>query len=797
MPRARSPLPVIHEMHLERSATIESAATISADDASVVMQDANYCMAQVPPYCIVDGCCTWYWTDKLHEAEGWIVIDSGSPRISGGGLFLHAEATLDEVRDVTQSMSAKLALSCQPQVCGTKGGIRFPHEHINAPLVLERFIRDNAGIISRYWGTYGGLHTDHAIINKNARAYCTPGTTTALDVLRVSLNRMAPTVALSNMDAVLGGTVDDIHWPLSEYSVGYVMATVLKELLLHTIPRLIGRVRLVVQGFGRVGSTFAHAVKSMGIGRVVAISSQYGFYVDNNGIDCDAIERLRRRLVERGQATGLDPKSLEAGLTPAQLESPLYAKRRAATFDEDHLADFLDASEGDVFVPCAHRYVLGPKTFPALVHGTFANVPPRARFILGGANNVFDQNEPKDKILADLGAAGILMLPEWVSNSGASNLFMRACSGLALEGYSASTLEACANDSSAFVNSLFTNVKSNAKTKSLWVECEKLAAFRRRFGAVNLLGVKKMSHLMLTTSNVSRAVETITNVYNAKANHDGSLYKLPGSGDPTLSIEEAPEDAGPADMGLSVQFSVYSLERARGVLSTERIPFEETLLQDGSNKLILDRELAGYPISLVQTPAREELDQDFSASDHVLGSIADSTGQIDHYAAIMPESTLSRIFHEYMLGFTPVRTFTVKAGATAEIDDGLMHVMGLPSDPSRVMVLTEGLTRESVFYKLMECHNGPYIHHMALQVENVDLVFEEVRERGWETTDEEPSFDLATGLRQFFLKEEEAGCILELIGRNLDDDEGYESGRCKFGIRNVVALARSLDNSYK
>jgi 4-hydroxyphenylpyruvate dioxygenase-like putative hemolysin len=117
-----------------------------------------------------------------------------------------------------------------------------------------------------------------------------------------------------------------------------------------------------------------------------------------------------------------------------------------------------------------------------------------------------------------------------------------------------------------------------------------------------------------------------------------------------------------------------------------------------------------------------------------------------------------------------------------------MHVMGLPSDASRVMVLTEGLTQESIFYKPMESHHGPYLHHMALQVDNVDLVFDEVRRKGWETTAEEPSFDLATGLRQFFLKEEETGCILEFIGRKAENAGAYGSGSSEFGIGNIVAL---------
>ncbi|KAJ0344504.1 hypothetical protein COL154_010290 [Colletotrichum chrysophilum] len=278
----------------------------------------------VPAYDIVDGCCVWHWRDKESAADGWIVIDSPVPTAAGGGLFLHSNATSDEVRDVARSMSSKLAVSSQPQVVGAKGGIRFPSEDPQAPLVLERFIRDNAGVLSVYWGTGGDLNTDHAVIDKHARAYCTPGTSTALDALYRALGYTGQSFA--DIPALLEESIDNNGWSLSEYCVGYVMAITLKELLSRADPTLMGRARLVLQGFGCVGATFALAAEQLGIGRVVAISSQYGFYIDNDGIDCVAIEHARRSGAGIYFAPGLDPRSLEAGLSQAELSS---AVRRA------------------------------------------------------------------------------------------------------------------------------------------------------------------------------------------------------------------------------------------------------------------------------------------------------------------------------------------------------------------------------------------------------------------------------------------------------------------------------------
>lgn len=59
--------------------------------------------------------------------------------------------------------------------------------------------------------------------------------------------------------------------------------------------------------------------------------------------------------------------------------------------------------------------------------------------------------------------------------------------------------------------------------------------------------------------------------------------------------------AGPAGIGLSVRFSVYSLEKAREVLLAQGVTFEEQSLEDGSAELVLAPEKAGYPESLPST----------------------------------------------------------------------------------------------------------------------------------------------------------------------------------------------------
>ncbi|PWN31091.1 hypothetical protein BDZ90DRAFT_34855 [Jaminaea rosea] len=758
--------------------------------ARIVPPSATTASLLIPPAPeIIDGRCVWHWQDKHTIAEGWIVIDAPQPTAAGGGLFLHEQASLTEVRDVACAMSTKLAVSSQPQIVGAKGGIRFSHRDPEATHVLERFIRDNAAVISTYWGTGGDLNTSHSLIDEYAKKYCTQGTETALDALSRALQcptsaKDVPRLLQESVPTPAG--VEGVEWSLEEYSVGYVMAVTLKRMLEKTDPALIGRARLVVQGFGCVGATFAQAAQELGLGRIVGISSQYGFLCDNSGIDVAAINKARRSSPD----TTVDPNSLEAGLTAQQRALPTYTRRKTASTDEDHLVSFLTSARADVFVPCACRYILTPKVTAALVSHTFSDLCANAqRYVVAGANNVFPATAQRSACLAKLDEAGITMMPEWVSNSGTANLFMRTCSGLALQGRPLGNLAACARDTTSFIDAVFSRVGGSSSTSTaLWHACDEVASARRQAGAINLLGVERISHLTLISPDAKRSKETFLRVGNVSevvsVEGGADLFRLPGIDDPTLSIEQAPADAGPADTGLHVRFAVANLEKARRVLAKQNVAFTERPItqkgQEGDFELELTGEQAGYPMSFCQSAEPSASSSASLSSPSAAGPTTLSNGlelishalvsevkQLDHYTLIVPDASAVREFHERMLGYTHLRTITLNAGAAPEgEEDMLNHVMALPFDTQRVLVITEGLIPESIFSKLLQKKRRPYVHHIALQVGDVEAAFAGVRGAGWQTTSDKISKDMLSGLRQFFLREEEAGCFLELIERS-------------------------------
>ncbi|PNP79501.1 hypothetical protein FNYG_07117 [Fusarium nygamai] len=115
-----------------------------------------------------------------------------------------------------------------------------------------------------------------------------------------------------------------------------------------------------------------------------------------------------------------------------------------------------------------------------------------------------------------------------------------------------------------------------------------------------------------------------------------------------------------------VQFSVYNLQKASEVLRAQSIDFRERILNNELTELILEREQAGYPMSLCQASPQEPSKDIFTCPSYALGSVIGSTIQIDHYASIMSDTAPKKVFHEQMLGFMHLRTFTVNAGSAPE-----------------------------------------------------------------------------------------------------------------------------------
>ncbi|MGB0525080.1 MAG: VOC family protein [Flammeovirgaceae bacterium] len=167
--------------------------------------------------------------------------------------------------------------------------------------------------------------------------------------------------------------------------------------------------------------------------------------------------------------------------------------------------------------------------------------------------------------------------------------------------------------------------------------------------------------------------------------------------------------------------------------------------------------------------------------------------QIDHYTLIVPNAKQVADFHIHILGFKFMRIQLVNAGSAPKGKyDMLNYVLAWPNDAERVLVITEGLTKTSIFHRFMEKY-GQGIHHIAFEVDHMDSTFNALQTAGIPMTSDQIMNDLLTGLKQVFLDNQHTGVFIELIERPDEASEPKAAQAGFFTHDNMAGLAQTMD----
>ena len=127
-------------------------------------------------------------------------------------------------------------------------------------------------------------------------------------------------------------------------------------------------------------------------------------------------------------------------------------------------------------------------------------------------------------------------------------------------------------------------------------------------------------------------------------------------------------------------------------------------------------------------------------------------GELDHYTLIVEDAEVVADFHQRMLGFELVEVRPLNTGsAPAGSMDMLNYILRFPDDSGRTLVITEGLTENSVFRRHLKAH-GPGIHHVAYRVDDIEEAVAFLKDSGAKLLSDEPVLDMRSGLRQIFLR---------------------------------------------
>ncbi len=276
---------------------------------------------------------------------------------SKGGIRYHPDVDLEEVTALAMLMTWKCALMGLPYG-GAKGGVRCDPLKLS-PRELERMTRRYASEIHLCIGPDRDIPAPDMGTNEQVMAWI-------MDTYSMQRGTTVPGVVTSK-PVLLGGSLGRVE------STGRGVACMTAEAMAHLGLPLSGA-RVVVQGFGNVGSVAARLLHEMGC-RVVAVSDVRGGIYNANGLDLSALQGLARA----GQWVRDFPGG-DAVTNAELLELPC-----------------------EILIPAALEGQLTARNAGAI----------QARLIVEGANG--PTTAEADRLLRD---RGILILPDVLANAG-------------------------------------------------------------------------------------------------------------------------------------------------------------------------------------------------------------------------------------------------------------------------------------------------------------------------------------------------------------------------------------------
>eukprot|EP00118_Oscarella_pearsei_P001703 m.8201 g.8201 ORF g.8201 m.8201 type:complete len:856 (+) comp20416_c0_seq1:26-2593(+) len=408
------------------------------------------------------------WSDEETEAKGWIVIDTVINLVSGGGIIMSPTVTLEEVKAAALTMTLKRAVG-RRQFGGARAGICFNPSDRHSEGVLRRFLIYHAPLLRNCWATAGDLGTDSLTINR---------------IVREELNLPSCAAALNWSYKPSGRNLSEqLSWilpmPATEYFpivdavVGYGIARSIltaeaidKRILLQfqdqpryaPIPNVDSddmsvevsadfqlqkpiKPRVIIQGFGAIGTAVAYYLHNRNIGNVIGICDEDGFIVAPEGLPVEELLQIREQNVKSLESNCACAHQIQhakknciVNLTSDDYQKRFIVQKRDYPLAtprerERYLSDFIKAAgTAEVFCPCATRFQVTEAIVKALLSFSWREIGTR-RFIVPGASNSFgrinDNGEVVEdlSILMELAKKDVIVVPDWVANPGTVELF--------------------------------------------------------------------------------------------------------------------------------------------------------------------------------------------------------------------------------------------------------------------------------------------------------------------------------------------------------------------------------------
>lgn len=238
------------------------------------------------------------WHDAETPAKGWVVINSLRGGAAGGGTRMRKGLDRREVESLAKTMEVKFSVS-GPAIGGAKSGIDFDPADPRKHGVLQRWYKAVTPLLKTYYGTGGDLNVDevHEVIPITegyglwhpqegvVNGHFQPSDSERIQKvgqLRLGVKKVVE-------DARFTPSVER-KFVVADLITGWGVA----ESVLHYY-RLYGGSavgkRVIVQGWGNVGSTAAYYLAQAGA-KVVGIIDRNGGLLQPEGFSFDEVRAL-------------------------------------------------------------------------------------------------------------------------------------------------------------------------------------------------------------------------------------------------------------------------------------------------------------------------------------------------------------------------------------------------------------------------------------------------------------------------------------------------------------------------
>lgn len=337
------------------------------------------------------------WKDAETEAEGWVVINSLRGGAAGGGTRMRLGLDKKEVIALAKTMEVKFTVS-GPPIGGAKSGINFDPTDPRKTEVLHRWYKAVMPLLKKYYGTGGDLNVDeiHEVI-PITESYGLWHPQEGVVNGHFNPTESDKIHKIGQLRLGVSKVVEDVRYtpnPMRKYVVADLITGFgVSEAVNHYYNLFGGEIngkRVIVQGWGNVGSAAAYYLSGLGA-KIVGIIDRNGGIIDDDGLNFDEVRHLY--LNKKGNA--LKPE----GLIPF----------------EDVNQRIWDL-KADIFVPCAASRLVQKDQIEKLIHNGL-------EVVSCGANVPFADPEIFFGPISEHVDKNIALIPDFIANCGMARVF--------------------------------------------------------------------------------------------------------------------------------------------------------------------------------------------------------------------------------------------------------------------------------------------------------------------------------------------------------------------------------------